>query len=84
MTAASRLVVLNGAIGFFQEYSAEKTSEALQAPVPHTARVRASSLQRNVSRMARQVSAVAVAPAKLALWDCDCHMFKHCDLRGQR
>jgi magnesium-transporting ATPase (P-type) len=32
--------LLNGAIGFFQEYSAEKTSEALQALVPHTARVR--------------------------------------------
>ena len=34
------VVVLNGAIGFFQEYSAEKTSEALQALVPRTARVR--------------------------------------------
>jgi P-type Ca2+ transporter type 2C len=34
------VVVLNGAIGFFQEYSAEKTSEALRALVPHTARVR--------------------------------------------
>jgi Ca2+-transporting ATPase len=34
------VVLLNGAIGFFQEYSAEKTSEALQALVPHTARVR--------------------------------------------
>jgi P-type Ca2+ transporter type 2C len=34
------VVVLNGAIGFFQEYSAEKTSQALQALVPHTARVR--------------------------------------------
>jgi len=34
------VVVLNGGIGFFQEYSAEKTSEALQALVPHTARVR--------------------------------------------
>jgi magnesium-transporting ATPase (P-type) len=34
------VVLLNAAIGFFQEYSAEKTSEALQALVPHTARVR--------------------------------------------
>jgi Ca2+-transporting ATPase len=34
------VVLLNGAIGFVQEYSAEKTSEALQALVPHTARVR--------------------------------------------
>ena len=34
------VVLLNGANGFFQEYSAEKTSEALQALVPHTARVR--------------------------------------------
>jgi P-type Ca2+ transporter type 2C len=34
------VVLLNGAIGFFQEYSAEKTSQALQALVPHTARVR--------------------------------------------
>jgi P-type Ca2+ transporter type 2C len=34
------VVLLNGAIGFFQEYSAERTSEALQALVPHTARVR--------------------------------------------
>jgi calcium-translocating P-type ATPase len=34
------VVLINGAIGFFQEYSAEKTSEALQALVPHTARVR--------------------------------------------
>jgi P-type Ca2+ transporter type 2C len=38
------VVVLNGAIGFFQEYSAEKTSEALQALVPHTARVRRDGL----------------------------------------
>ncbi|HUD39784.1 MAG TPA: cation-transporting P-type ATPase, partial [Streptosporangiaceae bacterium] len=34
------VVLLNGAIGFFQEHSAEKTSEALRAMVPHTARVR--------------------------------------------
>jgi P-type Ca2+ transporter type 2C len=34
------VVLLNSAIGFFQEHSAEKTSEALQALVPHTARVR--------------------------------------------
>jgi P-type Ca2+ transporter type 2C len=34
------VVLLNGAIGFFQEYSAEKTAQALQALVPHTARVR--------------------------------------------
>ncbi|HXL92147.1 MAG TPA: cation-transporting P-type ATPase [Streptosporangiaceae bacterium] len=34
------VVLLNGGIGFFQEYSAEKTAEALQALVPHTARVR--------------------------------------------
>jgi len=33
------VVLLNGAIGFFQEYSAEKTSEALQALVPHTPRL---------------------------------------------
>jgi Ca2+-transporting ATPase len=33
------VVLLNGAIGFFQEHSAEKTSEALKALVPHTARV---------------------------------------------
>jgi P-type Ca2+ transporter type 2C len=34
------VVLLNGAIGFFQENSAEKTSDALRALVPHTARVR--------------------------------------------
>ena len=34
------VVLLNAAIGFFQEYSAEKTAEALEALVPHSARVR--------------------------------------------
>jgi Ca2+-transporting ATPase len=38
--AIAAVVLLNGAIGFFQEYSAEKTAEALQALVPHAARVR--------------------------------------------
>jgi calcium-translocating P-type ATPase len=33
------VVVLNALIGFFQEYSAERTAQALQAMVPHTARV---------------------------------------------
>jgi P-type Ca2+ transporter type 2C len=37
------VVLLNGAIGFFQEHSAEKTSDALRAMVPHTARVRRDS-----------------------------------------
>ncbi len=34
------VVFLNAGIGFFQEYSAEKTAEALEAMVPHSARVR--------------------------------------------
>jgi len=34
------VVLLNAGIGFFQEYSAEKTAEALEALVPHSARVR--------------------------------------------
>ena len=34
------VVLLNAGIGFFQEYSAEKTAEALEAMVPHSARVR--------------------------------------------
>ncbi|GAU69793.1 cation-transporting ATPase [Streptomyces sp. NBRC 110611] len=33
------VVVLNAAIGFGQEYSAERTAESLQAMVPHTCRV---------------------------------------------
>ncbi|WP_244362486.1 cation-translocating P-type ATPase [Streptomyces aquilus] len=33
------VVVLNAVIGFFQEYSAERTSQTLQAMVPHTSRV---------------------------------------------
>ncbi|MFF9307010.1 cation-translocating P-type ATPase [Streptomyces sp. NPDC014777] len=33
------VVVLNAAIGFAQEYSAERTAEALEAMVPHTCRV---------------------------------------------
>lgn len=33
------VVVLNAAIGFAQEYSAERTAESLQAMVPHTCRV---------------------------------------------
>lgn len=33
------VVVLNALIGFFQEHSAERTAQALQAMVPHTARV---------------------------------------------
>ena len=33
------VVVLNAVIGFAQEYSAERTAEALQAMVPHTCRV---------------------------------------------
>lgn len=33
------IVVLNAVIGFVQEYSAERTAEALQAMVPHTCRV---------------------------------------------
>jgi magnesium-transporting ATPase (P-type) len=37
--AIALVVVLNALIGFFQEYSAERTAEALQALVPHTSRV---------------------------------------------
>ncbi|WP_329296776.1 cation-transporting P-type ATPase [Streptomyces pseudovenezuelae] len=33
------VVLLNAAIGFVQEYSAERTAESLQAMVPHTCRV---------------------------------------------
>ncbi|MGW1892528.1 cation-translocating P-type ATPase [Streptomyces sp. NPDC002004] len=33
------VVVINAAIGFAQEYSAERTAESLQAMVPHTCRV---------------------------------------------
>lgn len=33
------VVLLNAAIGFAQEYSAERTAESLQAMVPHTCRV---------------------------------------------
>ena len=33
------VVLLNALIGFFQEHSAERTAEALQAMVPHSARV---------------------------------------------
>lgn len=37
--AIAGVVVLNAGIGFFQEYSAERTAEALLALVPHTSRV---------------------------------------------
>ncbi|WP_371583054.1 cation-translocating P-type ATPase [Streptomyces sp. NBC_01314] len=37
--AIAGVVVLNAAIGFAQEYSAERTAESLQAMVPHTCRV---------------------------------------------
>ncbi|MFJ9012157.1 hypothetical protein [Streptomyces canus] len=33
------VVVLNAAIGFAQEYSAERTAQALEAMVPHACRV---------------------------------------------
>jgi magnesium-transporting ATPase (P-type) len=37
--AIAGVVVLNAGIGFFQEYSAERTADALRALVPHTSRV---------------------------------------------
>ncbi|MCK8437272.1 cation-transporting P-type ATPase [Streptomyces sp. D2-8] len=42
------VVVLNAAIGFAQEYSAERTAESLQAMVPHTCRVLRDGERREV------------------------------------
>ena len=43
------VVLLNAVIGFAQEYSAERTAEALQAMVPHTCRVLRDGDRREVS-----------------------------------
>ncbi|MFE7896881.1 cation-translocating P-type ATPase [Streptomyces sp. NPDC057424] len=42
------VVLLNAAIGFAQEYSAERTAESLQAMVPHTCRVLRDGERREV------------------------------------
>lgn len=42
------VVALNGAIGFAQEYSAERTAQALEAMVPHTCRVLRGGVRREV------------------------------------
>ncbi len=42
------VVMLNAVIGFVQEYSAERTAEALQAMVPHTCRVLRSGQRQEV------------------------------------
>ncbi|MGV9406290.1 cation-translocating P-type ATPase [Streptomyces sp. NPDC003667] len=43
------VVLLNAAIGFAQEYSAERTAESLQAMVPHTCRVLRDGERRELS-----------------------------------
>ncbi len=43
------VVLLNAAIGFAQEYSAERTAESLQAMVPHTCRVLRDGVRTEVS-----------------------------------
>ena len=55
------VVMLNAAIGFAQEYSAERTAEALQAMVPHTCRV-----LRDGER--REVPAAISCPATSSCW----------------
>ncbi|GAA4472795.1 cation-transporting P-type ATPase [Phytohabitans houttuyneae] len=43
------VVVLNAIIGFTQEYSAERTAEALRAMVPHTCRVLRDGVRREIA-----------------------------------
>ena len=54
------VVVLNAAIGFAQEYSAEHTAESLQAMVPHTCRV-----LRDGDRV--EISALELVPGDVVL-----------------
>jgi Ca2+-transporting ATPase len=73
------VVFLNAVIGFFQEYSAERTAEALQALVPRSARV-----IRDGERI--EVPAAELVPGDLVALEagdavsCDCRMVEAYDL----
>ena len=73
------VVLLNAVIGFFQEYSAERTAEALQALVPRSARV-----IRDGERI--EIPAVELVPGDVVALEagdavsCDCRMVEAYDL----
>jgi P-type Ca2+ transporter type 2C len=73
------VVILNAVIGFFQEYSAEKTAEALQAMVPRACRV-----IRDGERM--EVAAAELVPGDVVVLEagdavsCDCRLVEAHDL----
>jgi P-type Ca2+ transporter type 2C len=73
------VVVLNAIIGFFQEYSAEKTAEALQAMVPRACRV-----IRDGDRV--EVPAAELVPGDVVVLEagdavsCDCRVVEAHDL----
>jgi len=73
------VVVLNAVIGFFQEYSAEKTAEALQAMVP-----RATRVIRDGER--QEIEAANLVPGDLVALEagdavsCDCRVVDAYDL----
>ena len=73
------VVLLNAVIGFFQEYSAEKTAEALQAMVP-----RASRVIRDGDRI--EVPALELVPGDVVVLEagdavsCDCRLVEAYDL----
>jgi len=73
------VVILNAVIGFFQEYSAEKTAEALQAMVPRACRV-----IRDGERV--EVPAADLVPGDLVVLEagdavsCDCRLVDAYDL----
>ena len=54
------VVILNAVIGFLQEYSAERTAQALQAMVPNTCRVVRDGLR-------QEISGAALVPGDLVL-----------------
>jgi Ca2+-transporting ATPase len=73
------VVLLNAVIGFFQEYSAERTAEALQAMVPRSARV-----IRDGERI--EIPAAGLVPGDVVALEagdavsCDCRMVEAYDL----
>jgi P-type Ca2+ transporter type 2C len=73
------VVMLNAVIGFFQEYSAEKTAEALQAMVPRVTRVIRDGERIEVSAADLVTGDVVVFEAGDAV-SCDCRLVDAFDL----
>ena len=73
------VVFLNAVIGFFQEYSAEKTAEALQAMVPRVCRVIRGGQRVEVPAIELVPGDVVVLEAGDAV-SCDCRLVEAYDL----